>query len=73
VRSKQLSKRDHSKKKPNPDEGHFEGKFWCDCRTRNYRRWLGFKRGMHLDTNMDQQESHTNSQQVKCILLKTEK
>lgn len=46
----QMTKIDHSKKKPNrSEEGHSEGKFWCNCRTRNYRRWLGKKRGMHLD------------------------
>ena len=41
----QLSKKDHQKKKPNRrEEGHFESKYWCDCMTRNYRRWLGKKR-----------------------------
>lgn len=41
---KQLSKKDHSKKKPTDDEGHWEGKYWCNCRIRNYRLWLGKKK-----------------------------
>lgn len=41
---KQLTKKDHSKKKPIKEEGHFEGKYWCNCKTRNYRRWLGLKK-----------------------------
>ena len=44
-RMKQLSKKDHSKKKPNRrEEGHWEGKCWCNCRTRGYRIWLGIKK-----------------------------
>jgi hypothetical protein len=40
---KELSKiRFHLKKRS--DCGHFEGKYWCDCRTRNIRKWLGMKR-----------------------------
>ena len=31
--------------KHHPDTGHFEGrKYWCDCRTRKWRLWLGIKR-----------------------------
>ncbi len=41
---KQLSKKDHIKKKQTKDEGHWEGKHWCNCMTRNFRRWLGKKR-----------------------------
>jgi hypothetical protein len=41
---KQISKKEHNQKKPTPDEGHPEGKFWCNCRIRNYRRWLGKKK-----------------------------
>lgn len=41
----QITKKDHVKKKPNRrEEGHWESKYWCNCRTRNYRRWLGKKR-----------------------------
>lgn len=44
----QLSKKARSKKKPNrKEEGHWEGKYWCNCKTRNYRRWLGRKFGIH--------------------------
>jgi len=40
-----LSKKDHNKKKPNrKEEGHWEGKYWCNCRIRNYRSWLGNKK-----------------------------
>lgn len=38
---KQLEKK---KLKKRPDCGHYEGKFWCDCRTRNIRKYLGIKR-----------------------------
>lgn len=41
---KQISKKDLNKKKPGKEEGHWEGKFWCNCRIRNIRRWLGLKR-----------------------------
>lgn len=44
MKVKQLTKKDLSKKKPTKEEGHWEGKFWCNCRTRNYRRWLGLKK-----------------------------
>lgn len=41
----QLTKKIHISKKPNrKEEGHWEGKYWCNCRTRNYRIYLGFKR-----------------------------
>jgi hypothetical protein len=44
----QISKKDLRKKKPNRKEtGHWEGKYWCDCRTRNYRAWLSVKRNGH--------------------------
>jgi len=39
--------RELSKKKltkPRKDCGHWEGKYWCNCRTRNIRKWLGVKR-----------------------------
>lgn len=42
--TKQISKKEHNKKKPTDDEGHYEGKYWCNCRIRNYRRWLGKKK-----------------------------
>lgn len=38
---KQLSKKKLKKRK---DCGHWEGKFWCNCRTRNIRKWLGYKK-----------------------------
>ncbi len=51
---KQLSKKDLSKKKPTKEEGHWESKFWCNCRTRNYRRWLGLKRYGSTSTDKDE-------------------
>jgi hypothetical protein len=45
-----ITKKAHAKMKPNNrEEGHWEGKYWCNCLTRNYRLWLGKKRGNHLD------------------------
>ena len=42
---KQLSKKDLLKKKPNIKEAaHYEGKHFCNCRTRNFRKWLGLKK-----------------------------
>lgn len=26
-----------------PELGHWEGKYWCDCGTRGYRHFLGLK------------------------------
>jgi hypothetical protein len=40
---KQLPKKKMQLKK-REDCGHFEGKYWCDCRTRNIRKYLGIKR-----------------------------
>lgn len=41
----QLSKKDFHKKKPDYEEdGHSEGKYFCDCRVRNRRKWLGVKK-----------------------------
>jgi len=45
---KQVTKKDLDKKKPfNRDLGHWEGKYWCNCRVRNYRKWLGVKKYGH--------------------------
>ena len=41
---KQLSKRNYIKRKHDKDQSHWEGDYFCDCRTRNIRKWLGFKR-----------------------------
>ena len=50
MKAKQISKKDLSKKKPTKEEGHWEGKHWCNCRTRNFRLWLGLKKwGKYLD------------------------
>ena len=38
-----LSKKNHSKKRPKGDNAHWEGKYFCDCRVRNIRKWLGIK------------------------------
>jgi len=47
----QITKKEHSKKKSSLEQGHFEGKHWCDCKTRNYRRWLGLKKGLYKGIN----------------------
>ncbi len=31
------------KLKRREDCGHWESKYWCDCRTRNIRKWLALK------------------------------
>ncbi len=41
---KSVSKIDYMKRKPERDDGHWEGKYWCDCRLRNKRKWLGLKK-----------------------------
>lgn len=47
---KQITKKEAAKKKPKKDEGHYEGKWWCNCRMRNIRRWLGLKKwGKNVD------------------------
>lgn len=40
---KQLTKKKFLKKKPHPEDGHREGKHWCNCRVRNRRAWLARK------------------------------
>lgn len=50
---KQLSKKDFAKSKPQPDEGHWEGKYWCNCRIRNKRKWLGMKKYGKVDEAND--------------------
>lgn len=40
-----MTKKELMKKKRKKDETHFEGKYFCDCRIRNIRKWLAFKRG----------------------------
>lgn len=40
-----MTKKKFIQKKPHKEDGHWEGNFWCDCRTRNRRKWLAFKRG----------------------------
>lgn len=43
--SKQLSKKKYSKKKGRIGvDIHREGKSYCNCLTRNFRKWLGKKR-----------------------------
>jgi len=41
---KQLTKKDLYKKKATAEEGHWEGKHFCNCRTRNIRKWLAKKK-----------------------------
>ena len=42
---KQFTKKALYKKKPRKDCGHWEGKYWCNCITRNIRYYLGKKYG----------------------------
>lgn len=50
---KYLSKKAHYKKKPNRrEEGHWEGDYWCNCKTKKYRLWLGVKRYGYKDDNL---------------------
>lgn len=42
--NKQISKKDLEKKKRKKSETHMEGKYFCDCSTRNIRKWIGKKR-----------------------------
>lgn len=44
MKIKNLSKRKFYKKKLGKETIHWEGKYVCDCRVRNYRIWLGMKR-----------------------------
>jgi len=46
MKSPQISKKKfYNTRFKNPRETvHFEGKYLCDCRVRNYRRWLWKKR-----------------------------
>ena len=46
---KVLSKKDYAMIKPTREDSHWEGKHFCNCRTRNIRRWLGVKRYGHND------------------------
>ncbi len=46
-KAKSVSKRAYMKRKPRPEEGHWEGKYWCNCRTRNIRKWLSKKKYGH--------------------------
>jgi hypothetical protein len=58
LRIRQLSKKDHYKKKKyHPEEGHFEGKHWCNCKTRNIRRWFGLKKYGMIDEERHQHRS----------------
>jgi hypothetical protein len=38
--AKQVSKKKYAKMKANDETGHWEGNFWCDCKTRGWRKWL---------------------------------
>jgi len=52
---KQISKKNHSKKKPTFEEGHWEGKYWCNCLTRGYRLWLGKKKYGNQEEQIEEQ------------------
>lgn len=46
----QISKKLLEKKnRYDSDRGHFESKFWCNCNTRNVRKWLKIKYFGHED------------------------
>jgi len=43
MKNNQISKKSYSKKKLKGEQCHYEGKYICNCRIRNYRMWLGMK------------------------------
>jgi hypothetical protein len=58
---KPISKKDYIKKKPNRKEtGHWEGKHWCECRTRKFKQWLGIKRYGHDAVLKEKMENDAN-------------
>lgn len=52
---KQITKKDLNKKRPTKEQGHWESKHWCNCKTRNYRRWLAKKKyGNSISDDFDE-------------------
>lgn len=47
-----MTKKDYIKKKASKEASHWEGKYFCDCRTKGIRKWLGVKRGDNLREEM---------------------
>jgi len=44
MKLKKMTKKDlYKKKKCSKEEGHWEGKHWCNCKTRNVRMKFGLK------------------------------
>lgn len=54
--SAKVTKREYmSKGLGNKECGHWEGNFWCDCKVRGYRVWLGIKKFGHQEQCDDEQ------------------
>lgn len=51
---KQISKKSMFKKKGSKETGHWEGKYWCNCKERNYRYWLAKKRYANILDDFDE-------------------
>lgn len=48
MKESQITKKSYIKKKANPKEAsHWEGKHFCNCKTRNIRKWLAIKKYGH--------------------------
>lgn len=51
----ELSKKAYCKKKGRVGvDIHMEGKYVCDCLTRNFRKWLGVKKYGHDEIDYEQ-------------------
>ena len=43
----QATKNQHKRPYHISEIGHLEGKYFCNCKYRNWRRWVGLKLGNH--------------------------
>lgn len=43
MKKKKISKKKYLNSPKTYEIGHWEGKYWCDCKTRNYRKWCYVK------------------------------
>jgi len=45
VKSPQITKKDNARANYHRETGHWEGKYWCNCLTRGWRKWRAKKLG----------------------------